>query len=186
MGTVAEFTREQKEYRSVFVGTAPPPPWPCHFCGLPVDPADADARWKFVVHHIDHDRTNPTPDNLAPAHFGCHQRYHAQQQWARARAEGKRVLGEYSPEAMAAWAERMKAAGAKHHRRLREDPAYRAAYGRKISESFTDEHRAKTSATIRATNARRYRCGGCDLVTAPGALGNHQRVTGHTGRRRVS
>ena len=38
----------------------------------------------------------------------------------------------------------------------------------------------------RISAAQRYRCGACDLTTSPASLGNHQRLTGHRGRERVS
>ena len=37
--------------------------------------------------------------------------------------------------------------------------------------------------TMTRTNSRRFRCGGCDLVTNAGNLGKHQRATGHADRK---
>ena len=40
--------------------------------------------------------------------------------------------------------------------------------------------------TMARTNSRRFRCGGCDLVTNAGNLGKHQRATGHIDRKEAT
>lgn len=77
-----EFRRRQKHYRRTFLAAYGPFPHPCHFCGEEVDghtaPLDGMAA---VIHHLDHDETNDALENLAPAHHGCHMRYHQTEKW---------------------------------------------------------------------------------------------------------
>lgn len=44
------------------------PPYICHFCNEEVA--------KLVVHHLDHDRSNGSPENLVATHKLCHDRHH--------------------------------------------------------------------------------------------------------------
>ena len=50
----------------------------CYFCNHPFIEADFPQRAadNVTIHHIDEDRTNNTPENLALAHKGCHKHYH--------------------------------------------------------------------------------------------------------------
>lgn len=77
MGDLAAFLSAQKGYRRQFVEANGPGPWPCCFCGEPVEPRsqplDSTA---FVVHHDDEDRSNSDPSNLSAAHHGCHVGHH--------------------------------------------------------------------------------------------------------------
>jgi hypothetical protein len=62
--------------RKVYVETHGAFPHACAFCG---ELADVGPRYRprsAVVHHVDEDRTNDDPANLAVAHWACHQRYH--------------------------------------------------------------------------------------------------------------
>lgn len=45
----------------------------CYFCQETIEESGFG---KALVHHIDHDHTNNEPENLAPAHWGCHSRHH--------------------------------------------------------------------------------------------------------------
>ena len=67
----------QTNYRIVFFNAYGDFPHPCYFCGEEVDghvePRD-DKR--AVIHHVDHDPKNNVPENLVPAHKGCHEEYH--------------------------------------------------------------------------------------------------------------
>ena len=64
---------EMGEVCALFKQKAGDPPWPCYFCGKPVD---GIVRYKSVVHHVDHNHDNNVIENLAPAHKGCHDVHH--------------------------------------------------------------------------------------------------------------
>jgi hypothetical protein len=62
--------------RRIYVETHGSFPHPCFVCG---ELADVGPRYhprSVVVHHLDEDRTNDAPANLAAAHWACHQRHH--------------------------------------------------------------------------------------------------------------
>ena len=58
------------------------PPWPCYFCGEPVEidwlPQGVYSPGRLHRHHIDGDRWNNSPDNIVPSHSRCHLDYHRQ------------------------------------------------------------------------------------------------------------
>jgi hypothetical protein len=65
-------------YRDVFQDHNGPGPYPCCFCGEPVDRIEDAPRSKdsLCIHHRDENRSNNAPENLAPAHNGCHVKHH--------------------------------------------------------------------------------------------------------------
>ncbi len=70
--------KKQKGYRKIFLKAYGPFPHPCYFnCGEEVKPwagkLTSDAP---VIHHEDHDQSNNAPENLKPAHHGCHLSHH--------------------------------------------------------------------------------------------------------------
>ena len=74
----AQFRREQKRYRKIFIEQYGSFPHPCYFnCGKNVEgytvPCD---RYAAVVHHIDGNPLNNSSENLATGHWGCHSSYH--------------------------------------------------------------------------------------------------------------
>jgi hypothetical protein len=174
VGTITDFNRGQKRYRSTFVDHAGPGPWPCYFCGEPVEPDAAEPRRRLVVHHLDHDRSNGAPDNLTASHRGCHQSHHLKLHWQRVRAEGRSSLGDYTPDGD----RRHRAAlrkGLETSRRRRSGP-----WGPR-----TERQLAAVAANGRESMSRRYRCGECDFVGSPASLGSHQKFSHHEGRERV-
>jgi len=68
------------------------PPTGCYFCGKPllVRPDDMTFGHKrhprvntdITIHHIDEDRTNNDPSNLAECHDSCHRSHHAKKRAA--------------------------------------------------------------------------------------------------------
>lgn len=61
------------------------PPWICYFCEEEIWFKNGKGGECLAVHHINHDRADNRNMNLAPAHIGCHTRYH---DWIR------RLVGE--------------------------------------------------------------------------------------------
>jgi len=54
-------------------------PQTCYFCGQPIAPEafiEGNSDDGILIHHVDHDRTHNTPDNLVVAHRTCHRNYH--------------------------------------------------------------------------------------------------------------
>ena len=104
------------------------PPWPCHFCDVPVESV---TRGVGSVHHLDHDRSNNDVSNLVFAHQACHARYHVgvTDIWLDPDFKARR-----SETVTAVWARRT--------------PEERVAVGSHISAALTgrrlsEEHRAK-------------------------------------------
>jgi hypothetical protein len=65
----------------VFAAISLPQPWPCFFCGGPVEIKFKAAgrggdRDTMLLHHIDGDHDNDDPSNWAAAHQGCHTKHH--------------------------------------------------------------------------------------------------------------
>ena len=64
-------------YRATFIEAHGPWPHPCLFCGGEVDGQTMPrGPTTAVVHHVDGNVRNNSPENLAPAHQGCHASYH--------------------------------------------------------------------------------------------------------------
>jgi hypothetical protein len=79
---INQYISHQVRYRHAFRDANPPGPWPCHFCGEPVeDQTKPFDKTSFVVHHADGDSANEAPDNLSAAHHGCHSRHHVAERW---------------------------------------------------------------------------------------------------------
>jgi hypothetical protein len=174
VGTITDFNRDQKRYRSTFVDHAGPGPWPCVFCGEAVEPEEAEPRRRLVVHHLDHDRSNGAPENLSASHRGCHQSHHLRLHWQRIRAEGRSTLGDRTDDG---------------DRRLRDalDRGRETMLQEKSGPwgPRTERQLAAVAENGRKSMARRYRCGGCDFVSSPASLGTHQKHAKHKGRERV-
>ena len=84
----------------IFFEAYPHGPWPCHFCGRPVN---RTGRFKDDgnLHHIDENHDHNTLENLAMSHAGCHRSYHSSRQvWTpeRRRAHSERFMGHEVPE----------------------------------------------------------------------------------------
>lgn len=60
-----------KRYREVFFAAHGFGPYACHFCDELVEFE------RVLVHHLDHDRSNNAPANLAAAHGPCHTSHHS-------------------------------------------------------------------------------------------------------------
>ena len=55
-------------------------PWPCYFCGKSIRRNELYTEGRKQdphVHHVDEDKANNEPENLALAHVGCHSTHHA-------------------------------------------------------------------------------------------------------------
>ncbi|NBR24050.1 MAG: HNH endonuclease [Micrococcales bacterium] len=68
--------RRRSRYRDTFFANNGPGPYTCFFnCGELLE-------FEYVVvHHVDADHSNDTPENLVPAHRACHNGYHFAELW---------------------------------------------------------------------------------------------------------
>lgn len=60
-----------KRFDQIFFAIHGLGPYNCHFC------EDLVSFYDVHLHHKDHNRNNPAPDNIVPTHRGCHMRHHA-------------------------------------------------------------------------------------------------------------
>lgn len=169
MVTAGEYGRTQGKWiRAYEKAHGDPIGKPCFHCGEPIPHRWADSlkdseqfpyRDAFTVHHIDYDKSNEAPANLAPSHHRCNS-------------------GDRSPEGMA----RIKAAQQEKlkGRKLPVELVERMRAG------WTPERRAISAETMRRIQQRRIRCNGCKKVSTPGGIKLHQLHSGHEGRVRVS
>lgn len=74
--------RRRSRYREIFFAHNGPGPYSCFFeCGKEVTFEEV------IVHHVDHDESNNSIDNLVPAHRSCHNQYHFTILWNERRDE---------------------------------------------------------------------------------------------------
>lgn len=150
---------------------------------------------------------SPNPDDYSPMCRSCHVLYDIPEDRRKDVAAMRGHLGGTAlaarraadPEWAAKFAERMRevqrAGGLVHAERLRDDPEYAAerarlvTEGRALKEKEDPEFRAEMQA-VRSrggtaggatTGKIRRQCAECDLVSTPGPLGRHQKLSGHTG-----
>jgi hypothetical protein len=104
------------------------------------------------VHHKNHDRSDHSVDNLVGVHKGCHNRVHV--------FSGKRHSRKTLEEMSVKQTERQAGLDLRNH--MREKLAGRVTY------PFTPERRIRETRTCE-----------CGLTTLAGAMGMHQKWTGH-------
>lgn len=63
-----------KHYRNIFFATYGFGPFFCVFCQEEV------RFFEISIHHLDHNRDNPSIANLAATHQSCHKRHHRQEE----------------------------------------------------------------------------------------------------------
>jgi hypothetical protein len=176
-------------YQHVFVEKYGQGPYTCNFCYDTIHVRGL-SREALSIHHLDHDRNNEDPSNLVPAHRKCHNSFHAKQdheqkvgigdretlanaQKLSREAQRRNRSGFFNPES----GRKGGTASAKMQRSNRInrfDPVVqgeRGAIGGKIG--------------IRVTNAQRWECHDCGLVTSPGPLSLHQRAKNHRGKSKL-
>jgi hypothetical protein len=97
--------RLMKRHVRIFLEAAGAGPWLCTFCELEIDPdlPQTDI-YGLNVHHLNEDRSDHRPANLAPSHRCCHSRHHtsknnpAASEEARAKISAKLTGIKRSPE----------------------------------------------------------------------------------------
>lgn len=67
--------RRRSRYREMFFATNGIGPYECFFCNEEVEFS------LVVIHHVDHDHTNNSIDNLAASHRKCHNGHHFALLW---------------------------------------------------------------------------------------------------------
>lgn len=156
----------KRYYREIFLMHNGPGPWTCFECGSLV------LYGELHVHHLNEDRDDNEPTNLAAAHGLCHHRYHARirgYDWAQ------------TPEARK---NRVKGLQAAFTKKNEEDPSWRSRVSQRgwdvRSARQRAAHRAAVSAGSR-TAVRRACCLVCHHETTTAVL-SRQHKDGACGR----
>lgn len=151
-------------------------PQPCFFCSEPVTEL---GRGLGVVHHVDHDRSNNDPSNLAFAHHTCHADHHMRESGMWTRSERNAKISESNRRR---WADTEEAERMIAPRRGRPNPAVSEANHRTWQDPDTRRRRSdgiKAAATrpeVRAKRSERHLCERCGRTFTSTWLSRHQCV----------
>jgi len=189
-------------------------PYSCYFCDQLADPKRAWGEvyrgrcpW-FLIHHVDGDRTNNDPSNLAAAHKGCHDSHHDKLAWQLGIGFGAAVVtvrrhatlrssqrsSFYDPvlRGKAAAAGRL---SQETNKKARFDSELQSKLGRRGAQRANELHRLRGTGWFdselqrqlgrkggRIAASVRVTCDQCGLESNRAGMGTHQKFSGHNGR----